>query len=207
MADKATVISIVPFLINESKPGLYPGNFYISPAAEGDFEFLVVTRAVHHVYLDSDRGSLTIPTTSDEIARSICDDYKKAQLAYGANTEPGLFWIEGEYKDKKAILAVAADKIADARRKQRNWFTRLVEIADDEWNKYHSHKMVSDLQRYAAKNLGLEREWNIQGTVASTSFCPACRSIVSNEALVCATCRTILKMDEYKKRGIVQAGV
>jgi hypothetical protein len=206
--DKSTIVSIIPFPVNEAKPGLYPGHFRIEAAKADDFEFLVVGRSVHYVYVDMDRGSLTVPTPSDEVARSICDDYSRAQLAYHiGDSEPGIFWIPGEYKDKKAILTIASDKIAAARILQRNWYMRLVAIADDEWNKYHTHKMISDLQRHAAKTLGLEREWNIQATVASTVFCPACRATMNVGATVCSSCRTIVNPEAYKKAGFAQAGV
>ncbi len=203
MADKTTIISVVPFEINENKPGLYPGHFIIPSAKKDDFEMLVVDRSVHHVYMDMDRGSLTVPTVSEEIARSICEDYSRAQLAYEkGEVEPGLFYIPGEYKDKKAVLAAHKDKIDAARARQKNWFMRLVEIADDEWNKYHSHKMISDVQRYAAEFLGLEREWNVKGQVESLTQCPACKSQITVGALVCSVCRTIVNPEEYKKRGL-----
>lgn len=205
--DKCTIISIVPFAIDESKPGLYPGHFRIAAAKPDDFEMLVVGRSVHHVYLDNDRGSITVPTPSDEVARSICQDYSAAQLAYvRGEAEPGLFFLEGEYKDKKAVLAVAKDRITEARRQQKNWFMRLIAIADDEWSKYHSHKMISELQRFAARSLGLERDWNIEGTVNALAFCPACKVPVKADAIVCASCRTIINPEAYKKSGFTQVG-
>jgi hypothetical protein len=205
--DKCTVVSIVPFPIVEAKPGLYPGYFRIHAAKADDFEFIVVERSVHHVYLDSDRGSLTVQVPSDEVARSIAEDYARAQLAYTQGiAEPGIFWIPGEYTDKKAIVAIAKDKLAQVREMQKNWFMRLVAIADDEWNKYHSHKSISDLQRFAAKSLGLDREWNIQGAVANTKFCPACKTPTNVGAIVCSNCRTIIDHKAYKEAGFVQAG-
>lgn len=207
MADYCTVISIVPFPIDEPKPGLYPGHFRIPAAKAGDIEILAVGRSVHHVYLDNDRGSITVPTPSSEVARSICDDYSASQLAYfRGEAEPGVFFIDGEYKDKKSVLAVAKGEIERARMLQKNWFMRLVAIADDEWNKYHSHKTISELQRFAAKSLGLEREWNIEGTVNSLAFCPACKVPVKSDAIVCSSCRTIINVEAYKKAGFQQVG-
>lgn len=207
MASKSTIISLVPFELNESKPGLYPGAYKIPAAKENDFELFVVTDAVHYVYLDMDRGSISVPTVSAEVARSICEDYKISKLGFVAGeAEPGLDYVEGEYKDKKSVLAVAKDKIERMMALQKQWFIQLVEIADDEWSKYHSHKSVSDIQRYAAKFLGLEREWNVEGTAESNTFCPACRSVVMVGAVVCGACRTIIKPEEYKKFGFQTAG-
>jgi len=209
---KSTVISLVPFEINEKKP-LYPGHFTIPPAKDNDFEFIVIDNSVHHVYLDADRGSLTIPTISEEVARSICQDYITSQLGYMASiAEPGLFWIIGDYrvylddkitlditKTKKAITAVASHQIQKSREKQKAWFIRLLEIADDEWVKYHSHRSISDLQRYASKYLGLEREWAEIGEAEVPTLCPACKSPIQSDALICGNCRTVVNAEGYKK--------
>lgn len=205
--DKCTVVSIVPFPIDEKKPGLYPGHFRIPAAKADDFELLVVERSVHHVYVDHDRGSLTVPVPSDEVARSICQDYTRGQLLYVmGESEPGLFFVPGEYTSKKAILEVIKEKLAAAREMQRNWFVKLVKLGDDEWNKYHNHKMISDLQRYAAKTLGLQREWNVEGQAEATSFCPACKMVMPTGALICGSCRTIVNPEAYKKAGLQQVG-
>lgn len=200
MADKSTIISLIPFPINEIKPGLYPGHFQIPAAKEDDFEILTVEKSVHYVYLDMDRGSLSVPTTSSDVAKSICEDYKSAKLGYIlGHSEPGIFHIEGEYKDKKAILAIAKDKIEHARALQRNWYVKLVEIADDEWAKYRSNKSISDTQRFAAKSLGLDREWNVEAKAEANRFCPACRAVIVDGASICGNCRTIIDPEAYAK--------
>lgn len=205
MSDSCTVISLVPFPINEPKPGLYPGNFSIPPAKEGDFEFIVVGRSVHYVYLDEDRGSVQVPTPSNEVARSICEDYISSLFGVEKNrAEPGIFYVDGEYRDKKTILAVAKNEIEQAKVKQKQWFIHLVEIADDEWGKYHAHKSISDLQRFAARSLGLEREWNVDAKAESTGFCPACKMTVQVGAMICGNCRTIIDKLAYEKAGFAQ---
>jgi len=211
MPDSCTVISLVPFPINESKPGLYPGHFKIPPAKNNDFEALIVGRSVHYVYLDEDRGSVQVPTPSDEVARSICEDYITDIFGVQKGVaEPGIFFIDGAYvqkdgePDKKTIAQIAKDKIEQARARQRQWFVHLVEIADDEWSKYHTHKSISDLQRFAAKILGLEREWNVDAKVESTGFCPACKMTVQVGAMICGNCRTVIDKEAYQKAGFTQ---
>lgn len=207
MADKTTIVSLYPFELNEDKPGLYPGRFTIPAASAGDISILTIDRAVHHVYLDMDRGSLTVPTPSEEVARAICQDFISAQLAYSpGEAEPGLFFVEGSFT-KKEVLDKFKDRISGAKERQRQWYVRLVEVADDEWAKYHSHKSISDLQRFAAVQLGLEREWNVQGTADAHQFCPACKMVMSADAMICGSCRTIVKPEEYKKAGFATAGV
>lgn len=202
MSDKSTVISVFPFELNESKPGMFPGDYHIPAAKFDDFEFLVIGPGKSYVYIDGERGSLAVEYASDKIAKSICEDYKKSKLGYIPNeAEPGVIWIPGEYKDKKTILAVAGKQIEEARQKQTTWFRRLIEIADDEWNKFHMHKSISDEQRYAVDYFQLEREWNVKGKVETTGRCPACTTMISTAAIVCPNCRIVLKPEEYKKRG------
>lgn len=208
MSDYCTVISVFPFDVDEAKPGLFPGDYFIPKAKFNDIEFLLVGPAKSYVYIDGDRGSIAVAYESHKIAQSICEDYKKSKLAYIPNeAEPGLFWIPGEYKDKKTILAVAAKQIEEARKKQELWFRHLVEIADDEWNKFHMHKSISDEQRYACDFFQLEREWNVKGQVEASSRCPACATMIPSSAIVCPNCHTIVKPDEYKKLNFKTVGV
>jgi uncharacterized protein YqjF (DUF2071 family) len=47
-----TVVSIVPFKINEQKPGLIPGIFTIEASDGKNPQVLVVQDARHNVYID-----------------------------------------------------------------------------------------------------------------------------------------------------------
>jgi hypothetical protein len=160
--------------------------------------------------MDSERGSIPVFSPSDEVARSICEDYIKARSGQGITpgiAEPGLFFVDGEYKDKKDILVVHKELIDAARDRQRQWFINLVELADDEWNKYHLHRSISDMMRFAANFLGLEREWNVEAKADSIQFCPACKMTIQTGAIICGNCRTVIDKDAYKKAGFQPAGV
>jgi hypothetical protein len=192
-----TVVSIVPFNIVENKPGLFPGQFII-PAAQGeDFNILHVGPSKYYVYLDSERGYFEAQSTEKEVAESIVMDYSVAQVGYGDGSQPGLFIIP-EKLTKEEIRKKYSGKLSEIRAVQNNWFRRLVTLADDDWARYHQHKMISDLQRFAAQYLGMDREWLIQAT-DEVKRCPGCRTVVDPLAIICSNCRTVLNKAEYDK--------
>src|SRR4051812_44541048 len=107
-----TVVSLVPFPIDETKPGMTPSRFYIDPAPREGFSCLLVQKCRHGVYLDEFRPTLIVPTAPEEVAESICMDYKRGQLGIKmTEAEPGLFWVPGAFANKethKELLATYA---------------------------------------------------------------------------------------------------
>lgn len=200
----ATVISLVPFPINEFKPGMVPGNFAIEAAPEGGFSTLLVKKCKHGVYLDENRPTLIVPTAPEEVAESICFDYKKGQMGLQMGVaEPGLFWVPGDYTTEeglKTVKAVHAKDFLEAMKKQMAWFKALVSQADDAWGKFKMRAMISEPQKIAAQRLKLNREWLLEGEVeAALSECPACFEKVHPRAIICRACNAILNQKEYDK--------
>ena len=194
---KCTVVSLLPFPLREVKPGMFPGEFQIPACLQDKPGILHVDRSRHDVYLDDKRGTIPIWTPSDEIARSLIYDYRTACLAIDEDAVPGLFWVDGE----KTLAALGRDhgkELNQYQKFQENWFERLVKLADDDWERLHKHTAISGLQRMAAKSLGLDRPWLIVKPHEQTK-CPACRSIVEREAIVCFACHCVLNVEEYKK--------
>ena len=200
----ATVVSVFPLEVRERKPGLYPGDFTIPAAKKGDFEILVIGPSSFPVYLDEYRGSLRVPTSAQEVARSIVDDYRPTHLGFKDNNGPGIFWVEGEHT-KDQVKAKFADKIKEAEQSQLYWFRELIKISDDLWAMTHKHMAISDLARIACGYLGLEREWQIRADFDSLSVCPACGSEVIKGVAVCQKCRCILDEEKYKKLKFAEA--
>lgn len=194
---KCTLVSLLPFGFYNKVPGLYPGEFRIPAAGKDDFELLIIDAAVHYVYIDATRGSIPIRINSEELATSLVNDYKQSCLAMNENSYPGLFWLPGELK-KSAIVKDFASEIESAIKHQRSWFVSLVRMADDDWEKSHQHKFISDLQRYACKDLGYERQWVVEIPKAKL-LCEACGSIVTGNAIICPTCKHIIDADKYAK--------
>lgn len=194
-----TVVSIMPFALKEHKPQIYPGYFQIPASKDGSIQCLPVGDSIH--WMESPfKGMppIKITETSKVMARSIINDYVEAQLAIDSNAFPGIFWVEGHYgsggikQDHKAKLEAVRDA-------QNNWFVNLVRIADDDWQKSHQHQAISDKQRFAAKALGLDREWLSVTSDFIPVKCPACKEMVHPEAIVHAACGYILDLKKYEQ--------
>lgn len=192
---KSTIVSLIPFDINEQKP-TYPGNFFIPGAKEDDFETLVVGDVLAFKYIDEFRGTDKINIDSADLARAIIDDFVNSQLAIrtGEGIAPGIFFIPGEHS-KIEIKTKFKEELLESKKKQTKWFEVLVKMADDDWEKTRQHRVISGIQRYAARYLNLDRIWLIEPKMTK---CVACRSTVEAEAVICPTCKAILKPGQYK---------
>jgi hypothetical protein len=195
----ATLISMMPCPLVEKKPGLVPDTFFI-PAAEKDgFQIILVHDSRFPVYIDHDRGTIWIPAPGETIAESIVRDYNSAQLNITESSRPGIFWLPGEFSSEQ-IRERFADRLKKERDTQIRWFKSLVQLADDDWNRFRQHRMISDIQRYAAEYLGSEREWlSIDLKAAELQRCPACAVILQNPAAaICMNCRCVLNRAKYE---------
>lgn len=198
--EKVTLVSLYPLLLDERKPGIYPGHFTIPPVKDGDIEILHLGNSHYWVNFYDDRPPLKVNTPADEIATSVINDLSRNIIGYDLQREawPGLFWVEGHFT-KAEILKNYASKIAETKAAQHRWFENLVRMADDLWvasNK--QNKAISQLHRLACKALGVEREWSSElATAIGPKYCPACKERVHEEAVICK-CRFILDEVKYK---------
>lgn len=195
-----TVVSFFPFPLLEEKPGLIPNRFQIPASDTHKPQVLKVTKAMHYVYLDETRGSLQVRDSPDEVARSIVDDFSNAQLGIGEGAKPGLFWVNGDYSAEQ-IEKEFKQEIVQAKVAQMKWFQAICRIADDDWNKYHQHNVVSDFQRKAAHLIGWKPEehtWMNARALENSIKCPSCLTVVDGATVLCPTCKRILKPEEYK---------
>lgn len=195
-----TVASLVPFEIREEKPGLVPPRFYLEASDTKTPKVLLIGDAKHFVYLDESRGHLTVKDSCVDVAASVVNDYISSQLEVTEDARPGLFYVIGEF-DPVGIMVAKRDKVAQAQRLQNNWFLNVCRVADDDWNKYHRHNVVSDFQRKAAQLLGWkpeEHEWMSGTSVINSVRCPSCSTLIGTEVVVCPSCKCILNPEKYK---------
>lgn len=205
---KVTLISTLPRPLGEEKPGMFP-SFYKIPAAldKNSLGILHIGDAYYNElipYGDSKAPPRRIDVSAERVAEGLIFDFISAVLGTnfepddnGVIRKPGLFWIGGVLYEKE-IKKDFNHKIIEATRCTEAWFKSLVKIADDDWQKFRQHKMITEWQRTACKWLGINREWNFDAITAS-STCPACMQVVSPMAIVCNHCKCILKPEEYKK--------
>ena len=91
--------------------------------------------------------------------------------------------------------------------RQNNWFGKLVKDADDKWQKYRMNIVISDIERYAARHLGIKRDWMVKLEAAELVACPYCTTLISPLAIICPNCREVLNAAEYEARKMLAKAV
>lgn len=190
------VVSIVPKDVKVSMPGVFPGNFLIKKPVDGVPTVIEVKDAVYYRYVGEaatpdKSGSIQLIQLGTRLAQSIVEDYINSQYATSEGATPGLEWL-----DHKPTAAELSNIVANLTAKQIKWFNSLVRLADDEWQKYHQHKFITEVQRMAANALGLDKEWAKEPQPPKK--CPACLTYVDPAAIVCNKCNCILDPEKFK---------
>ena len=188
-----TIVNGLPMDVNESKPGF--DDPFIVPGRGIDQFSVTHIRDTACLLYTGDGDNIKFPVTGFDVAKSICRDY--ALSLYGAEEDirPFLLALEGEF-DEEEVEEKFGSVIFAAREMHERWLKRLVMFADDDWGRFKNHQMISDLQRFAARELGLEREW--MTVVESGLICPACMTGYKPGQVICANCRFVLDKDKYK---------
>ena len=194
-----TVVSLVPYFIpQEVKPGLNPSHWDMP--CKGDLNnpaVLVVNDAQRYIYVDHNRGSIAQIEPAENIARALVYDYAVGQPAQDADAGPGLFYVQGSWTGEEIKMKFSSE-LNEANEKQTIWWKRLVTLADDLYNRHKQLRLLSDLERTAARQLGLKREW-LSDAPDSVSPCPVCTTVISAKAIVCFACHVVIKPEELKK--------
>lgn len=198
--DSASLISIVPCTIREQKP-ILPSEFFLDKGSIEKPYILLIGKGINDIYVGEGRGQagpdrsvVRVPVEADVIAAAVVTDWTEVQ--YGVllpDAIPGFFWMPGH------VMAEQIEAELDAANKrQMLWFRNLVALADDDWQKYHQHKTISDIQRYACGALKLERPWMLdKEIVTALSECPSCFEKVNPRAIVCSHCRFVLDQERF----------
>jgi len=195
---RATVVSLLPYRVGpEHKPGMFPGEYTIPAAKNGGLGILVVSDGQRGVYLDHDRGSELMVVSGDKIAKSVVEDYVISQPGQDQEAGPGMFWVPEAFVEDQ-IKQKFPDKVSNAANVQKEWWKRLVRLADDVWQTSHIIAQIGDLDRIACRELGLKRDW-LDDSPDTIIRCPVCTTLISKSAIVCFACHVVLQPEEYKK--------
>lgn len=210
-SSRATIISLVPFPLDEFKPGLIPGQFHVDACLDGEPVCAVISDAIFFVYIDADRGNLRVPAPSYQVASAVCYDYVVAQMEAKEECHPAIFAEVGIWTPAR-VKKELGEKLDYFRSCQERWFVELIKRADDDWAKMQSHFAISDTQRYALKVLDPDnthnRQWAIMGpsdlrpteaTELTTQICGACGSDIPLNVVLCKYCGHIIDEEKYKK--------
>jgi hypothetical protein len=137
-----------------------------------------------------DKRTLPLHITAREIAEDIC---REINSDAGEQSYLGVFVCAGE--------TPTAEELRAANEKLEEFYRALVAAADREWERSHSFLFIHDLQRRAASQLGLEKEWHYQAR--ETQECPGCGERVKPGVAVCKSCRAILNREKALALGLV----
>lgn len=189
-------------MINEFKPGIYPGRFTIQPCTDANKpEILHVGTSVYFIPQFNGEDELpahVVKTPSYDIAKSIVNDYLSAQMDTNPECQPGIVWLDNKLTITD-LMTKHRDLLQNLKKYQINWFGKLTQRADNDWNRYKRHTVISDVQRFAARALGLEKDWLTPQSHEIPVKCPSCLTSCDKAAVVCANCRCILNQARYKE--------
>jgi len=194
----ATIVSFLPYEFNPYLPGMFPTYFHIPKAERDDFVVVPISDCMALVYVLEGRS---IPTmiSGIEVAGAIVNDHIKASIYATAEAFPGIKSIPGNHT-KENIQKMFGPELEALNNAQKGWFSNLVKAADDIWTDPQARGKqysISDTMRYAAKYLGLNRDW-LTAVVVNNVECFACGYNIPDTALICVNCKTILKPKEYE---------
>ncbi len=199
--DKSTIFSIFPQDINEYKITLFPPHYFIPGGTLENPGALVIGPGSWWKDIPESNQLIEVVHNSLDIAQSVIMDYVIGLMAYAPNAHPGVFYVPEEIEVKDAKVKYAA-QFAEADQKQRAWYLRLVNFADQVWSKQPNPAVISTHMRLAANSLGLEKDWLKNYTAAAMSKCPACGALRDVAYPVCGSCHMIVDPDKFKALGI-----
>ena len=191
-----TLVSAVPFRISEYKPGITPSRFEFDPVTEGDVNVVHIKSAEFSKQL-MDGSTVSLPQDVIALAKSICHDYNTSQVSADGSARPAFFYLEG-ILTKDEVKKLHATKLKEEIGLQINWFKRLLELADSDWSRTKDPRIISNVQRTAARYLKIEREWSAEVDITKRRFCPACTSEVSTGAAICKFCGCVVDPERAK---------
>jgi hypothetical protein len=188
--DKSTVVSILPKRIEEKKVTIQPGVFVIEPGTYENPALLVVGPSSWWRDIDQDQPLLEIPISSIMIADSVVNDYCNSIHGSDMNEQmPGLFYVPGEHtvKDIKEKYKGELDK---AQKRQLNWYSFLVKLADSLWARSNGNPLaITDDMRMGAKQLNLQnKDWMKDFLMQDMVRCKACGSLKNPQFPLCPQC-------------------
>jgi hypothetical protein len=126
-----------------------------------------------------DKRTMEVPISALEVAQDLC---REINSDAGEESYLGVFVAKGEMP--------SAEELRKGREKLAVFYRRLVAGADREWERSHSYLFINDVERRAARYLGMDKEWFYQAR--ETVECPGCGEKIKPGVAVCRSCGAIL---------------
>ena len=167
----------------------YFGSLEIATPGEGQPYAITPIRGCKGSIDLGDKHKMEYPISAREIAEDLA---KELNSDSGEGSFHGVFVAEG--------AEPTPAELREARVKLEAFQTRLVEIADLEWERSHNPMFITDLERRAARELRLDKPWLYDPKPLAD--CPACGEKIKPGVAVCRSCRAILDREKAAKFGL-----
>ena len=169
----------------------YFGSLEIRPVEAGEAFAITPIRGCTGVMDLGDKRIMEYRITARGIAEDIAREINGDS---GEGSFHGVFVAAGD-------LPTEAE-LADARRRLEEFQRRLVAAADLEWERTKNPMFITDLERSAARQLGLEKPWLYDAKPLAD--CPVCAEKIKPGVAVCRSCGAILDREKAAQYGFVQ---
>jgi len=170
----------------------YFGSLQVLSPRDGEAFAITPIRGCNGVMDLGDKHLMEYRITAREVAEDIARELNGDS---GEGSFHGVFVAAGE--------APTEGELADARRRLEEFQRRLVSAADLEWERTRNPMFITDLERRAARQLGLEKPWLYDSKPLAE--CPVCAEKIKHGVAVCRSCGAILDRDKAAQYGLVPA--
>jgi hypothetical protein len=167
----------------------YFGSLEIRTPQPGEAYAITPIRACSGVMDLGDKRTMEFRITAHEIAEDIAREINGDS---GEGSFHGVFVAAGD--------APTEGELADARRRLEEFQRRLVAAADLERERTHNPMFINDLERRAARQLGLDKPWLYDPKPLVE--CPACAERIKPGVAVCRACGAILDREKAAQYGL-----
>jgi hypothetical protein len=204
--DKATIFSIYPMPIHETKVTLQPGDFQIPAGMPNKPSRLVIGSSSWWRDIDPEQPLLEIPVSAVVVADSVVRDYNNSRLGSNmGDSIPGLFYLPGDIPIKD-LVEKYPQVLETAIVKQRAWYNILVKLADALWARTNGNPLaIPDDCRLAARELSYQRDWATNFSRIEMIACVACGMLRNPNFPICSNCKNVVDRKRAEELGLVFA--
>jgi hypothetical protein len=168
----------------------YFGSLEVCSPEAGEVYAVTTIRGCTGIMDLGDKRTMEYRITAREIAEDIAREINSDS---GEGSFHGVFVAAGPTPTEA--------ELADARRRLEEFQRRLVAAADLEWERTKNPMFITDLERRAARQLGLEKPWLYDPKPLAE--CPVCAEKIKHGVAVCRSCGAILDRDKAAQYGLV----
>ena len=167
----------------------YFGSLQVRSPQPGEAYAVTLIRGCTGLMDIGDKRTMPYHMTAQEIAEDIAREINGDS---GEGSFHGVFVAAGAEPTEA--------ELADARRRLEEFQRHLVDSADLEWERTKNPMFITDLERRAARQLGLEKPWLYDPKPLAE--CPVCAEKIKHGVAVCRSCRAILDRDKAAQYGL-----